>query len=385
MKKILFISNTASRTGAPYVLLLFLKWLKRENKNLQIDIIFLEGGDLLEDFKAFTSVSYNYSDVLIKKAFLPKLYSYLFRKIMKKGSRKEVFIKNIARKNYDIIYANTIVSVAFGTAVKKRSNNNPKLIAHIHELNTAIKGCLPNFQEYVPYVDQFISVSKLVMENLNINWKVNPNINHLFYAFSDKVAPNDGATEQKKEGYSKKVFEVGASGLVFWRKGDDLFIQVANYIKTRYPEIEIKFTWVGQISYLQRLSIEADLEKTNLNDTVFFVGEQKNPEVYFQKFDVFLMPSREDPFPLVCIEVGKMGVPIICFEKATGTAEILANGGGFVVPYLDCVAMAEKIISYYYDDELRRKDGEMNRQNFADFTPDILAERIYDCIQNLYK
>lgn len=381
MKKILFISNTASRTGAPYVLLLFLKWLKRKNKNLQIDIVFLEGGDLLEDFKAFAKVSYNYSDILVKKAFLPKLYSYLLRKITKQGSRKEVFIKNIASQNYDIIYANTIVSVAFATALKKSSTNNPKIIAHIHELNTAIKGCLPSFQDHIPYIDQFISVSKLVMENLNINWKVNPDINHLLYAFSDKIAPKDATIQ--KQGWSNKVFEVGASGLVFWRKGDDLFIQVANYIKTRYPEIEIKFTWVGQISHLQRLNVEADLEKANLTDTVFFVGEKNNPEVYFQKFDVFLMPSREDPFPLVCIEVGKMGVPIICFEKATGTAEILANGGGFVVPYLDCVAMAEKLILYYYDDELRRKDGEMNRHNFADFTPDILAEKIYDCIQNL--
>lgn len=381
MKKIIFISNNASRSGAPYVLLLFLKWLKRENKNLQIDIVFLEGGDLLEDFKAFTTVCYNYSDVLVKKAFLPKLYSYLLRKIMKQGSRKEVFVKNIASHNYDIIYANTIVSVAFATALKKSSTNSPKIVAHIHELNTAIKGCLPSFQEHIPYIDQFISVSKLVMENLNINWKVNPNINHLFYAFSDKVATKD-ATMQK-QGRNNKVFEVGASGLVFWRKGDDLFIQVANYIKTRYPEIKIKFTWVGQISHLQRLSVEADLEKANLKDTVFFVGEHSNPEVYFQNFDVFLMPSREDPFPLVCIEVGKMGVPIICFEKATGTAEILANGGGFVVPYLDCVAMAEKLILYYYDDKLRRKDGEMNIHNFADFTPEILAERIFDCIENL--
>jgi glycosyltransferase involved in cell wall biosynthesis len=381
MKKIIFISNTASRTGAPYVLLLFLKWLKKENKNLQIDIVFLEGGDLLENFKALTIVSYNYSDVLVKKAFLPKLYSYLLRKIMRKGSRKEVFIKNIASQNYDVIYANTIVSVAFATALKKSSTNSPKIIAHIHELNTAIKGCLPNFQEHIPYIDHFISVSKLVMENLHVNWKVNPDINHLFYAFSDKVAPKDITIQ--KQGHSNKVFEVGASGLVFWRKGDDLFIQVANYIKSRYPEIEIKFTWVGQISYLQRLNVEADLEKANLKGSVFFVGEKNNPELYFQKFDVFLMPSREDPFPLVCIEVGKMGVPIICFEKATGTAEILANGGGFVVPYLDCVAMAEKIILYYYDDKLRRHDGEINRHNFINFTSEIMAKKIYDCIQNL--
>lgn len=375
MKKIIFISNNATRTGAPYVLLLFLKWLKKENKNLQIDIVFLEGGDLMEDFRELTTVSYNYSDVLVKKALLPKLYSYLSRKIMRQGSRKEVFIKNIASQNYDLIYANTIASVSFATLIKNQSVNQPKLIAHIHELNTTIKSYLPNFNEYIPQIDSFISVSKLVLQHLNTDWGINPLKNHLVYAFSDKEA-------LKEEG-EKMVFQVGASGMVSSRKGDDLFIQVANYIKVRHPEIKIKFTWVGQIYDKQRNVIEADLEKANLKDTVFFVGEQSNPEKYYKNFDVFLMTSREDPFPLVCIEVGRLGIPIICFEKATGTAEILVDGGGFIVPYLDIVAMAEKVILYYNDNALRNKDGIMNKVKFSEFTAANMGEEIFNCIHSV--
>lgn len=381
MKKIIFISNTASLTGAPYVLLLFIKWLKVTHKNLILDIVFLEGGHLENDFVEFTDTVYSYSDVTEKKELFPKLYSYTKRKLLGKGSRKQVFINSIANQDYDLIYANTIASVALATEIKKSSTNNPKLVAHIHELHTAIKGLLPNFKDYIPYVDQFISVSKIVKESLTENCTVAPSKNQLVYAFSDKEVNKNVKREEIL--LKEKVFEVGACGVVFSRKGYDLFIQVAHHIKKVYPRIKIKFTWVGYISYPQRLLIEADLEKSGLQEVVFFVGEQVEPEIYFEKFDVFLMTSREDPFPLVCIEVGKMGVPIICFEKATGTAEVIDNGGGFVVPYLDCSAMAEKLMVYYNNDELRLKDGEINKIHFAEFVSDRLAPEIYNCIKKL--
>jgi glycosyltransferase involved in cell wall biosynthesis len=375
MKKIVFISNTASLTGAPYVLLLFIKWLKATHKTLIIDIVFLEGGYLASDFIEFTDKIYKYSDVTVKKALLPKLYSYAKRKALGKGSRKQVFIDSIANQDYDIIYANTIASVRLAVDIKKSSTNSPELVAHIHELNITIKEYLHNFDKYIPQIDRFISVSNVVMQNLNLNWNIDPLRNHLVYAFSDKIINKFKSDSTSID--NDKVLQIGAAGHVNSRKGSDLFIQVAVYIKNYYPDLKIQFTWVGYISYLQRLSVEADLEKAGLQEVVIFVGEQVEPEIYFEKFDVFLMTSREDPFPLVCIEVGKMGVPIICFEKATGTAEIITNGGGFVVPYLDCAAMAEKVIAYHNDDILRKKDSDLNKVNFSKYTSEVMAKEIY--------
>jgi glycosyltransferase involved in cell wall biosynthesis len=215
----------------------------------------------------------------------------------------------------------------------------------------------------------------MVLKNLNDNWGVNPQINQMVYPCSEMKIHKDN----KKD----KCFEVGASGSMQWRKGDDLFIQVANYIKIRYPEVKIKFTWVGYLNNLQRSLIESDLEKANLKDTVFFVGEQKEPEKYFKNFDVFLMTSREEPLGLVCIEVGKSGIPIICFENATGTAEILNKGGGFIVPYIDIVSMAEKLILYYNDETLRNRDGALNKVNFSIFTSEIMGKELFDIIENI--
>lgn len=381
MKKILFITHNTSPTGAPYVLLLLLEWLKSNGKQFQSDIVFLGGGDLKNDFIAAADNSFDLTE-LYKKSFNQKITSLLSKTITKKDIRKEAFLKKVAEQHYDVIYANSIASVPFAVELKKRATNSPKIIAHIHELNTIIKEYLPNFDQYVPYIEQFISVSNLVKQNLETNWNVKSNQSTLVYEFSDKVIVKDDFVENKT---SQKVFEVGASGLVHWRKGDDLFIQVANYINTYHPEIKLKFTWVGQLSANQKVIIDADLEKANLNETVFFVGEQKQPEDYFKNFDVFLMTSREDPFPLVCIEVGRMGIPIICFENATGTAEIIGDKGGFTVPYLDCVAMAEKLVYYYKNDTTRIEHGTYNKSKFGVFTSNEMAPKIQECILNCLK
>lgn len=375
MKKILFISHNVSRTGAPYVLLQFLQWLKTTNKEIIIDCIFLAGGDLKDEFKKVSSRTYDYTE-FSKKTFFAKVYSFLSRKILGNEVKKEAFLNKVSKNNYDLIYANSIASLDFAVKLKSKTNNNTKLAVHIHELNTVIKQYLPNFENFIPYVDQFISVSDLVRENLNKNWNVDPEINSLVYEFSDKII------EKSTESNSEKVFKIGASGLVHWRKGDDLFIQVALYIQKKYPEIKIKFTWVGQISDSQKIIIDADLEKAGLKEKVSFLGEKKQPQDYYKNFDVFLMTSREDPFPLVCIEVGQMGIPIICFDKATGTSEITKDQGGFIVPYLDCEEMAEKVILYYKNEELRKKHGNFNKEAFAIFKPEIMAQKLYECIES---
>ena len=136
------------------------------------------------------------------------------------------------------------------------------------------------------------------------------------------------------------------SGTVHWRKGTDIFIQLVRTIYKLEPKCNIKFVWVGKSSFKENVIIQEDLRKLGLQEYVTFPGEVDNPTEYFKDFDVFVMTSREDPFPLVCIEVGQLGKPIVSFDKATGINEFLANGGGFVVPYLDIEEMALKLLFY---------------------------------------
>ena len=56
------------------------------------------------------------------------------------------------------------------------------------------------------------------------------------------------------------------------------------------------------------------------------------------------MISREDPYPLVCLEAASVGKPIICFADAGGMPEFVEEDCGFVVPYLDIDGFAARVI-----------------------------------------
>jgi glycosyltransferase involved in cell wall biosynthesis len=373
MKKILFISHDTSRTGAPMVLLHFLKWLQTNNPMIQTDLLALDGGSL--DFE-FRNIVTNYYDCrqiiqpqisLFKRIFV-KLK--LFRDISR---RRELFISQLANNQYDVIYANTIVSLPFASDLANQSINS-KLVVHVHEMNAVIRLLLPQFEEYIKDVSKFITPAQTVKDNLINNWHVGADRIEVVY---------ECATISKKEIENKNdnLFTIGASGTVHWRKGYDVFIQLARYLCKLKPKNNFKFIWVGKISNVERIIIEEDLLKLGLEEKVFFVGELEEPNERYVDFDVFLMTSREDPFPLVCLELGLLGKPIISFDKATGINEVLEDAGGFIVPYLDIEAMSEKVLEYHENSVLLKEHGYLNRELFAKFTPKEICPQYFRVIQ----
>lgn len=369
--KILFISHETTRTGAPKVLLLFLKWIKANRKDVVVDVLTLRGGNLSEEFKHSCNQFYDFSALTQYKK--PSLFERILKKfgLKKKIDLKEKWIDKLLSNRYDIVYANTIATLPLASNISKR-NKNTRLISHLHELNTIIKLSLPDFTGYIDGVHQFIVPSQMVKTNLTKNWPVKEDLINVVYECTEAISNS----KAKKN----SVFTVGASGTVHWRKGQDVFLQLARYIKSNYPDAKVNFVWTGSMPSQEKIIIEEDLKKLHLIDDVRFVGEVENPTDYYNNFDVFVMTSREDPFPLVCIEVGMLGKPIICFEGATGTEEVLKKGGGFVVPYLSVEDMAEKVVEYYNNLELLKNHGGLNKKVFSQFTPDVICAQLFEII-----
>lgn len=86
---------------------------------------------------------------------------------------------------------------------------------------------------------------------------------------------------------------------------------------------------------------------------------------YFEALEVLLLTSREDPFPLVCMEAALMERPIICFAQAGGMPEFVREDAGFVVPYADVQAMAEKTVYLIQHDATRQAMGSQAQQRAA--------------------
>jgi glycosyltransferase involved in cell wall biosynthesis len=373
-QKILFISHEASQTGAPKVLLYFMQWLKKHHcDKYDIGILHLRGGSLEDKFNELAEYVYKLEPTTGNQ-FL-KILNKLSKATIKPRDYRQKVINEIADQDFDLVYGNTALSLGIATDIKKQSHQKPKLIAHVHELNTILKLLLPN-RTILKDVDRIIAVSELVKNNLIMNWDVEESKIDVVYEFSEVKGRNEKKIDSQKE------FIVGASGFVHWRKGHDIFIQVARYIDFHFPDLKIKFQWIGKINNKEETIVNEDLRKLDLEDKVEFLGLRDDPIEYFKMFDVFLMTSREDPFPLVCIEVGMLGKPIVCFDQATGIQEVLSNGGGKIVPYLNIENMAKEIVNYYKNKKELKKDAVLSTRIFSEFAPNNQCPKIFKIINN---
>lgn len=362
--------------GAPKVLLLFLQWLSKQKPSVEIHVLDMAPGILRADFQSFSKHYYTFTKIDSQGGFATKVLKK--SGLLGKGKdAKAELLHFLAQQDFDVLYANTIKTVPLSKAIKA-NNEKVKLVLHLHELPTVMKLLLPEFKNYLKHIDGYIAVSKIVKKKLLENYDVSPNNIQTVYEFSKSV-PSSVPVK------TKETFNVGASGFVDWRKGHDIFIQVARYVKKYEPEAAISFTWVGPLPKEIQIIIEADLEKLDLQEQVTFVGMQENPWPYYNAFDLFMLPSREDPFPLVCIEMAMLKKPILCFEGAVGTAEILENGGGRIIPYLDIESMAEAIITYYENRSLLEKDGEKVAQLFSGFTPENQCPKLFSVLEDVLK
>jgi glycosyltransferase involved in cell wall biosynthesis len=372
---ILFITHESSLTGAPKMLLYFIEWLKKQHPKMVITVLSLKRGPLEADFKAVSDYYYEIEDYKKPPATLTQRVLKKIFKNKPKPTPKDLLIGQLQATAFDVIYANTVITLPIAATINH--GNASKLIVHVHELNAIIRRLLPDLSSYDKQVNHFIAASNLVKFNLIEQFKIDASKITRVYECS-KVKPNTVTNIEHK------IFNVGASGTAHWRKGSDLFILVANYIKVNYPDYNIKFTWVGDVSKNELIIIEEDLRKLHLTNAVHFIGNQTNPTRFYNDFDVFLMTSREDPFPLVCIEVGMLGKPIVCFKGATGTEEIIEQaGGGFVVPYLDVKEMAERIVFYYNNTDSVKIHGMINTEAFSQFHPDIIAPQLLEVIKKI--
>ena len=158
---------------------------------------------------------------------------------------------------------------------------------------------------------------------------------------------------RRELGIPSDGFIVMGCGTADTRKGLDLFIGLADKILTRCPE-SIHFVWVGPETIYDTLSLpfaKKDAKSLGIADRVHFVGERPDPSAIFLAADVFVLTSRDDPFPSVVLEAMAAGAPVVVFQGAGGAPEALAGGCGVVVEYRDIEAMAEAVLKLYREPE----------------------------------
>jgi glycosyltransferase involved in cell wall biosynthesis len=284
------------------------------------------------------------------------------------------------RMGIGLVYSNTITN---GDLLEYLAPLGCPVITHVHELENYIHSCgRDNLEKVVRHTDLFIAASQAVRENLVTNHGIPDDKVVIVHEYT----PVDvSVSVSRKEMLARlsipeDAFVVGGSGTTDWRKSPELFLQLARCVRDTSGHDDIYFVWVGGGCSWE---LDYDMKKMGLTNVVF-VPSNPTPLDYFNCFDVFTLTSRIDPYPVVCLESAALGKPIICFDKAGGMPEFVEDDCGFVVPYLDLQAMADKVIALYDDRTLSRTLGENARRKVvARHDVNIAGKQIVSNIQSL--
>jgi len=377
--KILFISHEASRTGAPIMLLNMLKWLK-ENTKIQFDILLLEGGPLENEFEKIADVykQFNlFKPISLKKQLILKILHG--KKFNTKKYQVNNFYNKIRKSNYSIIYGNTTTSLSIFEDLRKRIPNL-KFVVHVHELFSQTKSDEKLISKAYFSKAQFIAASGLVKNNLEKNHFINTNI-RIIYSFVNTANIKSLTVRDRKS--ESEQFIINGCGTASICKGYDIFILVAKRALQKYEHIPFLFKWIGSIPSDIKPFIEIDIKNAGLTNHIEFTDELVNPYTEFIKADLFLLTSREDSFPLVCLEHAYLRIPIICFENVSGITEFVRNDSGVVVPFLDIEATVDAIEEHYSNPTKRLQLGNNAHVNALKYDINIQMPKFLTLMENL--
>jgi len=348
---IVFVSHDATRTGAPIALLQFLRWFKK-NGNRPFSVLFGAGGDLAGEFEELTDTCFIdrgqwRRDALRTRFLIAAQLGAWTRFAESRGVRQFA-----AKTSPALVYVNSIASAH----VIELLTPNVPVLTHVHELDSSFR----LFQGHgltrlLSRTAQFIACSNVTREHLARKCGV---AESRIETVHESIPVSQVRAERGREaifdelGIPRDALLVAGSGTACWRKGTDLFIHMARTVCQYHSHAY--FCWVGGGWCVE---FERDVRLAGLAKRIRFTGEVVKPADYFAASDIFVLTSREDPYPLVCLEAAALEKPIICFMDGGGAPEFIEEDCGFIVPYLDTVTMAERVVTLLNSPESRIRMG----------------------------
>lgn len=353
-KNILFISHDGNRAGAQIFLLNIMRYFKSKKYGVVL-LILNNWGTLREDFE--TNFDTYYLDSENQGSKIKKIKELL--------GAKNNLLKEINKKYIiDLIYANTIASV--GILEEVNTIFKKPIISHIHELIFSIEqfgsiGCLEILKSYSTKI---IACSKAVKENLiskSIDFELKTTVVHSFVE-NEKILDihrKENVIKVKKEfGIDENCFLIGACGNADWRKAPDVFLNIVKKVASQTKNV--KFIWVGvnknDILFFQ---LSYDAKKLGIEKYIIWLPPTPKAISIINALDIFLVCSREDPFPLVMLEAALCEKPIIGFKNTGGAEEFIEDDCGFTSSYLDIQSISQNIINLQKDPLMIVKMGKL--------------------------
>jgi glycosyltransferase involved in cell wall biosynthesis len=162
------------------------------------------------------------------------------------------------------------------------------------------------------------------MEDLCKNFKVSNKKARVVYNPVNVVKISTMAAEklgsQHQHIFPKNEKIIVSVGRLTFLKGQGYLLESFALLKKEMPGTRLVLVGDGEL----KATLQKKSESLGIADSVFFLGEQKNPFKFVAKSDVFVFTSLYEGFPNAVLEALACGTPVVSVDCRSGPREILA-------------------------------------------------------------
>lgn len=354
-KEILFVSHDANRAGAQIFLYNVMAYLQDNGYGVVL-LLVNDWGSFREAFESrFVTYSLSRPAVSRWNRFL--------------GDPPTVLETIKAKHRIGLVYVNTIAAVQLLEGLK--ATWRVPLVTHIHELSYSISQYGP--ADALPLLfrhsDTIVACSDAVAAHLRQYDKTGKiRVIHSFVDNEQVLNIHEHSNRAgvlQEWGLDPAYTWIGACGNADWRKAPDIFVQIA----ARVPDPAFRFAWIGiREDDPMKSRLEYDAAKLGVSDKIAWLPPTPSAVELINTMDLFLLCSREDPFPLVMLEAALCQKPVLAFKNTGGGDEFIEQDAGWQAEYLDVEQMAALIASATPSEKKKRGEAAqkkvLERYNF---------------------
>jgi glycosyltransferase involved in cell wall biosynthesis len=333
-RSLLLITHEAGRTGAP---ILAQNIAAHLSKNYNIVFLSLEDGELIE---AFSEVSVAVHSI---RRGLPEILRMPF-----------AILGLNACHRFHVVIVNSMVTFRPTKALKI---SGLPVVLLVHEF-AIYERTLTSIRQLFDASRLIVFSSKLTLEHSRVRIGFNPGANVAVLPQGKSDIPGTSTVSDEtlsnlkasiRSPCREDAIVVLGAGSLQYRKGVDIFIAAAVAVVAKASQVAWHFVWIGgTVDAKYALYVKDQIERSGIAGSVTMLPPTAAIEAAYRMADVFLMCSRLDPLPNVSLDAMAAGLPVLCFDRATGLAELLRDAGqgeACVIPYLDQNALADRLVS----------------------------------------
>ncbi len=271
--------------------------------------------------------------------------------------KNKYYIETLKKLGFQSAILNTVTT---GDLLPLLHENKIFAINLIHELPGVIRAlkCEERAKEIAEHSDLIVFPAKYVRDKfatiapIQVKEIIQPQGLYMKY---DQFHPEKSRHHlEEKYHIPKDHFIILNVGLGERRKGFDLFIKMAKKLK----EEKYTFLWVGSLDEEMSQTYEKKMKELPHLILPGFISEKEVFMEFYDACDLFVLTSREDPFPSVVLEAFNAQKPVIAFQDAGGFQDIVRNDeSGYLVEYENIDEMIEKIRTLCENPKKRKELG----------------------------